>query len=106
MESVEYEPAWSLGANCGNNDVNAVAYIIDLCNDYGMDPIELGNVLAMYMEASECGYTNGDGKLAWGDTDDMVAVTHDIAMRQGVGDKLAERHGPRCGVPSATRKLP
>ncbi|MFN8469866.1 MAG: aldehyde ferredoxin oxidoreductase family protein [Caldilineaceae bacterium] len=89
MESVEYEPAWSLGANCGNNDVGAVAYIIDLCNDYGMDPIELGNVLAMYMEASECGYTNGDGKLNWGDTLSMVAVTHDIAMRRGAGDKLS-----------------
>ena len=33
MESVEYEPAWSLGANCGNDDVKAVAYIIDLAND-------------------------------------------------------------------------
>ena len=57
MESVEYEPAWSLGSNCGNNDIAAVAYIIDQCNDFGMDPIELGNVLSCYMEASERGYT-------------------------------------------------
>ena len=61
MESVEYEPAWSLGSNCGNDDIASVAFIIDQCNDFGMDPIELGNVLAMYMEASEKGYTNGDG---------------------------------------------
>ncbi len=89
MESVEYEPAWSLGANCGNNDINAVAYIIDQCNDYGMDPIELGNTYAMFMEASECGYTNGD-TLGWGDTEGMVALTPQIAMRKGVGAKLAE----------------
>jgi len=90
MESVEYEPAWSLGSNCGNDDIAAVAYIIDQCNDYGMDPIELGNVLAMYMEASEKSYTNGDGKLEWGDTHAMVNVTKMIAQRHGVGDKLAE----------------
>ncbi len=90
MESVEYEPAWALGANCGNDDINTVAKIIDLCNDYGMDPIELGNVLSMYMEAGEKGYTNGDGRLNWGDIYGMVDVTHRIGKREGVGDKLAE----------------
>ncbi|MCC6165954.1 MAG: aldehyde ferredoxin oxidoreductase family protein [Caldilineaceae bacterium] len=89
MESVEYEPAWSLGANCGNDDITSVAYIIDLCNDYGMDPIEMGNVLSMYMEASERGYTNGDGKLEWGDRPEMVETVRKIARRDGVGDKLA-----------------
>ena len=47
MESVEYEPAWSVGANCGNNDVNTVAKMIDLCNDYGMDAIEIGHPLSI-----------------------------------------------------------
>ncbi|MCB0146892.1 MAG: aldehyde ferredoxin oxidoreductase C-terminal domain-containing protein, partial [Caldilineaceae bacterium] len=89
MESVEYEPAWSLGSNCGNNDIASVAFIIDQCNDYGMDPIELGNVLSMYMEASEKGYTNGDGSLGWGDAMAMTEVTTKIAMREGVGDKLS-----------------
>jgi len=89
MESVEYEPAWSLGANCDNNDIASVAYMIDMCNDYGMDPIELGNVLSVYMEASEKGYTNGAGTLAWGDTPSMVEVVHKIAKREGVGDALS-----------------
>jgi aldehyde:ferredoxin oxidoreductase len=90
MESVEYEPAWSLGANCGNNDINTVAKVIDMCNDFGMDPIELGNVLSVYMESSEKGYTNGDGTLEWGDIFGMVATTEKIAKREGVGNKLAE----------------
>ncbi len=90
MESVEYEPAWALGANCGNDDINSVAKLIDLCNDYGMDPIELGNVYSMYMECSEKGYTDGHGTLAWGDTAGMVAITEKLALRQGVGDVLAE----------------
>ncbi|MCB0114519.1 MAG: aldehyde ferredoxin oxidoreductase family protein [Caldilineaceae bacterium] len=90
MESVEYEPAWSLGANCDNNNIASVAWIIDRCNDYGMDPIELGNVFSCFMEASERGYTNGDGKLEWGDHAGMAAMVENIALRKGVGDKLAE----------------
>ena len=67
MESVEYEPAWSLGANCDNDDLGSIAKMIDQCNDLGMDPIELGNALSMYMEATERGWVEGEG-LAWGDT--------------------------------------
>lgn len=90
MESLEYEPAWSLGANCGNDDSAVVAYIIDLANDYGYDAIEIGQALSVYMEASQRGYTNGDGKLEWGDGEGMVEAARKVAMREGAGDKLAE----------------
>jgi aldehyde:ferredoxin oxidoreductase len=90
MESVEYEPAWSLGANCDNDDVGSIAKLIDQCNDLGMDPIELGNVLSMYMEASERGWVKDGGGLAWGDTAAMVALTDAIGLREGEGDLLAE----------------
>ena len=63
MESLEYESAWALGANCDNPDVASIAKMIDQCNDYGLDTIEMGNVLSVYMEASEKGYTNGSGGL-------------------------------------------
>ncbi len=89
MESVEYEPAWSLGANCDNDDLGSIAKLIDQCNDLGLDPIELGNVLSMYMEATERGWVDGPG-LAWGDTLSMVQMTEDLAARKGVGDLLAE----------------
>ena len=89
MESVEYESAWALGANCEMDDVTAVAKLIDQCNDYGMDTIELGNVYATYMEATERGATNGTS-LAWGDQAAMVALAPKIALREGIGDLLAE----------------
>ena len=89
MESVEYEPAWALGANCDNSDVRSIAKMIDQCNDLGMDPIELGNVLSMFMEASERGWTDGS-RLAWGDQEAMVALVEDIAQRRGAGQFLAE----------------
>jgi aldehyde:ferredoxin oxidoreductase len=92
MESVEYEPAWGLGAFCDNPDINAVAYIIDKANDWGYDAIEIGTVLAMYMEYTQLGYANGDG-LAWGDTMGMVELARKVAGREGIGDILAEGTG-------------
>lgn len=90
MESIEYEPAWGLGANCGNDDINVVAFIIDLANDFGYDAIEIGQTLAVYMEATQRGYVNGGGGLEWGDTAGMAEVAKKIGMREGIGDVLAE----------------
>ncbi len=56
MESFEYEPAWALGANCENDDAASIAKMIDQCNEYGLDAIEIGNVLSVYMEATQRGY--------------------------------------------------
>jgi aldehyde:ferredoxin oxidoreductase len=89
MESVEYESAWALGANCDNDDVAGVAKTIDQCNDYGLDTIEMGNVLSAYMEAAQRGYLNGDG-LEWGDVGGMVETIRKVAFREGIGDLLAE----------------
>ncbi|MFC2025660.1 aldehyde ferredoxin oxidoreductase family protein [Chloroflexota bacterium] len=102
MESLEYESAWAFGANCGNDDVASVAKLIDQCNDYGLDTIEMGNVLSVYQEASEKGYTNGDGGLAWGDYEAMVDTVRNTAFREGVGDLLAngtERAAKKWGHP-------
>jgi aldehyde:ferredoxin oxidoreductase len=90
MESVEYEPVWSLGANCGNADVASIAKLIDLANDLGVDAIELGNVFSTYMEASQKQFTNGEGGLTWGDHAAMVALMPKLACREGVGDAMAE----------------
>ncbi len=92
MESLEYEPAWSLGANCGNDDIGSIAKLIDQCNDSGMDPIELGNVFSVFMEASEKGYLNGSPgeSIDWGNHAGMVKFTEQIATRKGIGDVLAE----------------
>jgi aldehyde:ferredoxin oxidoreductase len=90
MESLEYEPAWALGANCENDNVASVAKMIDQCNDYGLDAIEIGNVLSVYMEATEKGFTNGTGGLKWGDYQGMVETIRKMAFREGIGNILAE----------------
>ena len=90
MESYEYESAWALGANCDNAHTSSVAKIIDQCNDYGFDTIEMGNVLSTYMEVTEEGYLNGVDGLQWGDYMAMVEAVRKTAFREGVGDVLAE----------------
>jgi aldehyde:ferredoxin oxidoreductase len=89
-ESYEYESAWALGANCMTGDRDAVGYMIIQCNRLGMDTIEMGNVLSMYMEATDKGHTNGGG-LAWADTDGQIELIERIAHRRDpVADMLAE----------------
>ena len=88
MESTEYESMWALGANCGCSSKEAIAYIIELANDYGVDAIELGNCISVAMEASQRGLIHE--KLEWGDADAMINLVHKIGSREGIGDKLAE----------------
>ncbi len=90
MESQEYEPSWSVGTNCGNDDARVVAKMIDTCNDMGMDAIEIGHPLSIWMEASQRGYTNGDGSIEWGDGAKMVETAMLIAKREGIGAVMAE----------------
>jgi len=59
---VEYESIWSLGANCGIDDLDTIAELIRLCNAYGLDTIETGTTLAVAMEAGLAEF--GDGKKA------------------------------------------
>lgn len=88
VESFEFESAWALGANCLLSNSEAIAYLIDLCNEYGMDTIELGHAFSVTMEASEKGLI--DETLKWGDADGMIALAAKIAKREGIGGILAE----------------
>ncbi len=88
VESFEFESAWSLGANCLVSDSEAIAYLIDRCNEYGLDTIELGHAFSITMEATEKGIISD--KLSWGDTEAMVELTRKIAHREGLGGVLAE----------------
>jgi aldehyde:ferredoxin oxidoreductase len=88
VESFEYESGWALGANCGLSDANAIAYLINMCNEYGIDTIELGNTLSCMMEAAERGLI--EEEFAWGDADRMIELTEALVFRRGIGDVLAE----------------
>jgi len=59
---IEYESAWALGANCGIDNLDQVAELNLLCNEYGLDTIEMGGTIAVAMEGGIAAF--GDGKRA------------------------------------------
>ncbi len=92
-EGPEYENAWSLGADCGVGDLDAVIKANWLCNDLGMDPISMGATLAAAMELYENGVVTDDMvemPLNFGSGEALVRMTEATAYREGFGDELAE----------------
>jgi aldehyde:ferredoxin oxidoreductase len=92
-EGPEFENAWSLGADCGIDDLDVILKANWLCNDLGMDPISLGATIAAAMELFEEGVIDEsvtDMPLRFGDADSLLALTEKTAFRDGFGDALAE----------------
>ena len=92
-EGPEYENLWSLGADCGVDDMDAIIMANYLCNDLGMDPISMGATLAAAMEMYErdlLGDAQTGMSLKFGDGRALVAMTEATGYREGFGDELAE----------------
>jgi aldehyde:ferredoxin oxidoreductase len=47
----EYETVWSHGGNCGIDDLDAIAMMDRLDDDYGLDTIEMGATIGVAMDA-------------------------------------------------------
>lgn len=73
---VEYESDWSLGANCGIDDLDAIAELNRLCNDYGLDTIETGTTIAVAMEG---------GVLPFGDSQGAINLVHEMGKGTPTG---------------------
>ncbi|MBW2028887.1 MAG: aldehyde ferredoxin oxidoreductase [Deltaproteobacteria bacterium] len=58
----EYETVWAHGGNCGINDLDVIAMIDRLDDDFGLDTIEMGATIAVAMEAGLAKF--GDGQAA------------------------------------------
>jgi len=58
----EYETVWAHGANCGIDDLDAIAMMDRMDDDYGLDTIEMGATIAVAMEAGVAQF--GDAQAA------------------------------------------
>jgi len=94
MEGPEYETVAWLGANCGLTDPETVATANYLADDWGLDSISTGAVLAFAMEAFEKGIITeadtGGIQLRFGNNQALLEMIKKIAQRDGLGDVLAE----------------
>lgn len=59
----EYETVWAHGGNCGIDDPDAIAMMDRLDDDYGLDTIEMGNAIAVAMEAGLAEFGDADAAL-------------------------------------------
>ncbi len=94
-EGPEYETGWAFGANCGVSDLIAVTEANFLCNELGLDTISAGATIACLMELYERGLVPdedlGKGpRPVFGSGEAIVYYTRQMALREGIGDKLAE----------------
>lgn len=93
-EGPEYESAWSFGADCGIDDLDAVTKANFMCNELGMDTITMGATIACAMDLFTdriiTGNDTGGIPVQFGDAETMVKLVRMTANREGFGDQLAE----------------
>ncbi|MCE5192190.1 MAG: aldehyde ferredoxin oxidoreductase [Actinomycetia bacterium] len=88
----EYETAWALGADCGISSMDDVAELDRTCGDLGLDTIEMGAALGVYMDS---------GALAFGDAEGALAALKETVSGSELGRTLgdgAEATGVKFGV--------
>ena len=79
----EYEMIWAFGANLGIHDLDLIAKIDALMDDLGLDAIEMGNSLAIAVDAGILEY--GDGPKAYSLIADELACGTPLGRIIGSG---------------------
>jgi aldehyde:ferredoxin oxidoreductase len=99
----EYESLAALGSNCGIDDLEVIAKGNELCNQFGLDVISMGNSISFLMDCNEHGllpkdWTEGED-LKFGNAVTMLKLIEDTVHRRGLGKHLAK------GVRAMAREL-
>jgi aldehyde:ferredoxin oxidoreductase len=111
VSGLEYETIGLIGSNCMIDDLDIIARINRVCNDLGIDTMEVGGAIAICMEA---------GLLAWGDGKAALQLVKEIGKKtekelmigngcKSTGEKLGVKRNPRglkgTGVTYATSTM-
>ncbi|SDP49905.1 aldehyde ferredoxin oxidoreductase C-terminal domain-containing protein [Desulforhopalus singaporensis] len=79
--ALEYETIVLLGANCGLRDLDQIAELDFICDNYGLDTMETGSALAVSMEG---------GMLEFGDFQGMKEMLHEMGRGTITGKLLGQ----------------
>jgi aldehyde:ferredoxin oxidoreductase len=63
VSPLEYETIGLLGSNCGIDSLDVIGKLNYLCNDIGLDTIEMGGALGVAMEAGVVEFGDGKGAI-------------------------------------------
>jgi aldehyde:ferredoxin oxidoreductase len=72
----EYETVWAHGGNCGISDLDKIAMMDFLDDNYGIDTIEMGATIAVAMDA---------GLAKFGDADAAINFIHEVGKGTHLG---------------------
>lgn len=91
----EYESISCFTAYLLNENMDAAIHSTYLCNEYGLDTISTGAMIAFAMECNEKGCLTPEQieglDLSWGNAEVLPVMVKKIALREGaLGDLLAE----------------
>jgi aldehyde:ferredoxin oxidoreductase len=93
-EGPEYESIWAFTGPIESNSIEASIAADEICDDMGLDTISAGSSIGFAYELYEKGLLKksdtGGLELLYGKHEPMIALIKKIAMRQGIGDLLAE----------------
>ena len=81
----EYETVWAHGGNCGIDDLDVIAQIDRMDDDFGLDTIEMGATIAVAMEA---------GLAEFGDAEAAIKMVKEV----GAGTPLGKILGSGAAV--------
>ncbi len=99
----EYETLGLLGASCLIDDLGAISYANELCNRYGIDTMDVGNLVAFSMEAYEKGIIGkeetGGMEVRWGDPAVLIELIRGMGEGTGFGAVLGE------GFPAVVKRF-
>ncbi|MFH2000064.1 MAG: aldehyde ferredoxin oxidoreductase family protein [Planctomycetota bacterium] len=105
-EGPEYETTVMMGPACDIYDREAITLAGYVCNELGIDTISFGGTVACAMELYEKGYLTKEDthglELGFGNHGVLEELARITALREGVGDRLAEgslRLAKSCGHP-------
>jgi aldehyde:ferredoxin oxidoreductase len=76
----EYETVWAHGADCGIDDLDAIAHMDRMDDDLGIDTIETGATIAVAMEA---------GIIPFGDAAGAIRLLEEVGKKTPLGRLIA-----------------
>jgi aldehyde:ferredoxin oxidoreductase len=79
VSGLEYETLALMGANCMIDDIDTIARMNGVCNDVGVDTMDVGGAIAVAMEA---------GELPWGDGAKALEMVLEIAKGTDTGKMI------------------
>lgn len=72
----EYETVWAHGGNCGIDDLDSIAMLDRLDDDFGLDTIEMGATIGVAMDA---------GLIEFGDSQAAIRLVNEVGKATPLG---------------------